>query len=157
MQLQALPQINSDPFSHFTPNFANQSERDVAKQFDACGLRWEYETTTFPFETDNAGIKRGFTPDFYLPDINAYFEVSAGKSPQRRNQKNAKMRRMHQAYPHVAVFLGTVRRDILSVAHGYTGEYGTSGTKRFEAPLYGNPEPLKEYLLARASEKSLAA
>jgi hypothetical protein len=43
-------------------------------------------------------------PDFYLPELDLYLEVSSG-SPRRLNRKRAKLRRLFESHPGVRVEL----------------------------------------------------
>jgi hypothetical protein len=58
-------------------DFAHPSERVAAQILDFYRIRWEYEPTTFPIEWDGDGnVIASFTPDFYLPDLDLYIELT---------------------------------------------------------------------------------
>jgi hypothetical protein len=77
----------------------------VASALDRARLVWSYEPKTFVIERDEAGVEReACAPDFYLPALDLYLEVSAG-SPRRLNRKRAKLRRLAQVHPEVRVEL----------------------------------------------------
>ena len=99
-------------------------------------------------------MKKGFAPDFYLPQIKAYFEVTYARS---MSGKNRKLRMMEEKHPHVIVFLGVFRDDVMYVSRGYSGEYGTLGSKKFELPVRGDPRELKKYLLEQTGERQQIA
>jgi hypothetical protein len=56
--------------------FRSSWEVRVAKALDALGVRWEYERTRFLL-----GLKT-YTPDFYLPDGDCYWEVKGWRGPR---------------------------------------------------------------------------
>lgn len=58
----------------------NKSEQEVADTLDALKVAWVYEPTLFVLKEDEAGNpKEGFRPDFYLPKLDIYIEVTMGK------------------------------------------------------------------------------
>jgi bifunctional protein TilS/HprT len=85
--------------------FATPTEDVVASALDRARIVWQYEPTTFVIERDEAGLEReACAPDFYLPSLDLYLEVSAG-SPRRLNRKRAKLRRLAEVHPGVRVEL----------------------------------------------------
>lgn len=77
----------------------------VASALDRARIVWRYEPTTFVIERDEAGLEReACVPDFYLPALDLYLEVSAG-SARRLNRKRAKLRRLAEVHPTVRVEL----------------------------------------------------
>ncbi len=84
-------------------DFAHPSERVAAEILDFYRIRWEYEPTTFPIEWDGQGnVIASFTPDFYLPDMNLYIELTT-MSQKLVTKKNRKVRRLKELYPDVNV------------------------------------------------------
>lgn len=53
--------------------FRSRLEARWAVLFDSLGLRWEYEREAFHVEVDGTPV--GYTPDFWLPDMQVWFEV----------------------------------------------------------------------------------
>ena len=93
------------------PEFAHESEAQIASLFDAYGVRWEYEPTTFVLETDDDGNPiEAFTPDFYLTDFDTYVEVTTMRQPLV-TRKNRKVRKLAITHPDVTVKL-LYRRDL---------------------------------------------
>jgi hypothetical protein len=85
------------------PEFAHSSEREFARVMDFYRIRWEYEPKTFPIEWDEAGkVVSAFTPDFYLPDLDLYIELTTMKQ-SLVTKKNRKVRRMRELYPEVNI------------------------------------------------------
>ena|SRR6266404_5318672 len=83
--------------------FAHPTEEMFARLLDFHGLHWEYEPRTFPVEWDNAGtVREAFTPDFYLPELDLYVELTMMKQSLIR-RKNRKLRLLRELYPEVNV------------------------------------------------------
>src|SRR5215468_3070456 len=69
-----------EPLEDRLPEFAHPSEREFARVMDFYRIRWEYEPKTFPIEWDeNQNVVKAFTPDFYLPDLDLYIELTTMK------------------------------------------------------------------------------
>ena len=87
------------------PKLATEAEADVAAALDRVGVEWRYEPTRFVIARHPDGREReACTPDFYLPTLDLYLEVSSG-SPRRLNRKRAKLRRLSESHPEVRVEL----------------------------------------------------
>jgi cytidylate kinase len=79
--------------------FANESEVEFAKVLDFYGIPWRYEPETFPVEWWPDGrVKSSFSPDFYLPEMDAYLELTTMKQ-SLVTKKNRKVRLFRQLYP----------------------------------------------------------
>lgn len=95
--------------------FAHPSERVAARILDFYRIRWEYEPTVFPIEWDSDGsVIASFSPDFYLPDLDLYIELTT-MSQKLVTKKNRKVRRLRELYPdvHVKVFYQKDFRKLL--------------------------------------------
>jgi hypoxanthine phosphoribosyltransferase len=94
------------------PRFVNESERECAELLDYYGIEWEYEPVMFVLETDpsDGRVTEAFRPDFYLPELNLFLEVTTMKQ-ELVTRKNRKVRKLRQRYPDVNVRL-FYRRDI---------------------------------------------
>ena len=86
------------------PNFAHPSEREFARILDFYGLRWDYEPLSFPLRWDGDRMIEMMTPDFYLPDLNLYLELTTMRQ-SLVTRKNRKLRMMRALYPEVNVRL----------------------------------------------------
>ena len=83
--------------------FATPTEAGLARLFDALGITWEYEPREFVLEHYADGrVKTAFRPDFYLPGLDRYVEVT---TQSNLNRKNRKMRMMAEQYPEVEIVL----------------------------------------------------
>jgi hypoxanthine phosphoribosyltransferase len=87
------------------PAFAHASEAELARILDFYEVRWEYEPHRFPIMFDRSGaVLESFAPDFYLPDLDIYVELTTLKQRLVR-KKNRKLRRLRELYPDVRVKL----------------------------------------------------
>lgn len=99
------------------PKFAHPSEAAFAKILDFYGVVWQYEPRTFPLQWDGERVAEAFTPDFYLPDLDLYLELTTLKQDLVR-EKNRKVRLVRQLYPEVKVRL-LYKRDYLRLLAKY--------------------------------------
>jgi hypothetical protein len=114
------------------PAFAHASEAELARILDFYAVAWEYEPRTFPILFDRSGtVLESFSPDFYLPELDVYLELTTLKQRLVR-KKNRKLRRLRELYPDVRIKL-LYARDFrallfkygkLSLADALTGADG---------------------------------
>lgn len=85
--------------------FAHASEAELARILDYYGIAWSYEPYAFPilWNVDGAVVE-SFAPDFYLPDLDLYIELTTLKQSLVR-KKNRKLRRLRELYPDVQIKL----------------------------------------------------
>lgn len=85
--------------------FAHASEAELARILDYYEVAWQYEPHTFPilFNLDGSVVE-SFTPDFYLPELELYVELTTLKQSLVR-KKNRKLRRLRELYPDVRIKL----------------------------------------------------
>ena len=87
------------------PAFSHASEAELARIFDFYDVRWEYEPDTFPIGwTLDGDVVESFAPDFYLPELELYVELTTLKQSLVR-RKNRKLRRLRELYPDVRIKL----------------------------------------------------
>ena len=87
------------------PAFAHASEAELARILDFYQVRWTYEPDTFPIAWSMSGdVVESFSPDFYLPDLDLYVELTTLKQKLVR-KKNRKLRRLRELYPEVRIKL----------------------------------------------------
>ena len=87
------------------PNFAHASEAELARILDFYQVRWDYEPRTFPILWNLDGVVvESFSPDFYLPDLDLYLELTTLKQSLVR-KKNRKLRRLRELYPDLRIKL----------------------------------------------------
>ncbi|MGZ6338872.1 MAG: hypothetical protein ACXWNG_00705 [Candidatus Limnocylindrales bacterium] len=85
--------------------FAHASEAEFARILDFYRVPWEYEPHIFPLVWDLDGnVLESFAPDFYLPDMDLYVEMTTLQQRLVR-KKNRKVRRLRELYPGVRIKL----------------------------------------------------
>ncbi len=131
------------------PVFAHASEAEMARILDFYAVRWEYEPRTFPILWNLDGsVVESFSPDFYLPELDLYLEMTTLKQRLVR-KKNRKLRRLRELYPDIRIKL-FYARDFramllkygrLALADSLSGTLGqvVSERVRADAPL---PPPI---------------
>ena len=86
-------------------SFAHASEAEMARILDFYEVRWAYEPTTFPILWNLEGdVVESFAPDFYLPELDMFLEMTTLKQRLVR-KKNRKLRRLRELYPDVRIKL----------------------------------------------------
>jgi hypothetical protein len=112
--------------------FAHASEAEMSRILDFYAVRWEYEPHTFPILWNLDGdVVESFSPDFYLPDLELYLEMTTLRQKLVR-KKNRKLRRLRELYPDLNVKLFYARDfRALMLKYGklalFDGLSGTSG------------------------------
>ena len=62
------------------PRFAHQSEAELARILDFYRVAWRYDPDVFPIAVNADGaVVESFAPDFYLPEIDLYVELTTLK------------------------------------------------------------------------------
>ena len=114
-----------EPSTTPRPPFAHASEAEFARILDFYEVRWEYEPHVFPILWNLDGlVVESFSPDFWLPDLELYIEMTTLKQSLVR-KKNRKLRRLRELYPAVRIklFYG---RDFRALMLKY-GKHGLIG------------------------------
>ena len=108
------------------------SEQEFADLLDYYQIRYLYEPRSFPLRWDGNRVVEMFTPDFYLPEYDQYFELTTMKQ-NLVTQKNRKLRHVRELYPDVNVQL-LYRRDLMRLMGKYgfgpLAEVSVEGTER---------------------------
>jgi hypoxanthine phosphoribosyltransferase len=87
------------------PTFAHASEEELARILEYYQVRWEYEPRSFPILWNLDGkVVESFTPDFYLPELDLFIELTTLKQSLVR-KKNRKLRRLRELYPDIRIKL----------------------------------------------------
>ena len=77
----------------------------MSRILDFYAVRWEYEPSTFPILWNTDGdVVESFSPDFYLPDLDLYLEMTTLRQKLVR-KKNRKLRRLRELYPSIDIKL----------------------------------------------------
>src|SRR5437867_4323769 len=102
-KLDVAQMADLEPSEDKLPEFAHPSEREFARVMDFYRIRWQYEPKTFPIEWDeNHNVVKAFTPDFYLPDLDLFIELTTMKQ-SLVTKKNRKVRLLRELYPEVNI------------------------------------------------------
>jgi len=120
--------------------FAHASEAEMSRILDFYAVRWEYEPHTFPILWNLDGdVVESFSPDFYLPDLDLYLEMTTLRQRLVR-KKNRKLRRLRELYPDLNVKLFYARDfRALMLKYGKLALHeGLSGTSGQVALPYGS-------------------
>jgi hypothetical protein len=77
----------------------------MSRILDFYAVRWVYEPHTFPILWNLDGdVVESFSPDFWLPDLDCYLEMTTLRQRLVR-KKNRKLRRLRELYPAVSIKL----------------------------------------------------
>lgn len=87
-----------------TADFAHPSEGEFAHILDFYNIEWVYEPRSFPLKWEGDRVTKMFTPDFYLPGLDLYVELTTLKQ-SLVTEKNRKLRRLRELYPEVKITL----------------------------------------------------
>ena len=84
-------------------SFGHPSEELFANLLDFYRIQWDYEPRSFPLQWDKDGrVTEAFTPDFYLPELDLYVEVTTMKQ-SLVTKKNRKVKLLRGIYPHINI------------------------------------------------------
>ena len=60
-----------------------------SEHLDLFNIQWIYEPTSFPLKWGRGAIKMMFTPDFYLPELDVYIEITTmNQNLIKKNKKD---------------------------------------------------------------------
>jgi hypothetical protein len=130
----------------------------MARILDFYAVAWEYEPHTFPILWNLDGeVVESFSPDFYLPELDLYLELTTLRQKLVR-KKNRKLRRLRELYPWIQVKLFYARdfRALLlkygrlALAESFSGTLGQVGST-------GSPGPSHRQVAGHASQVLAAA
>lgn len=96
-EVAALRQVRSVTFAH-------PSEEEFARILDFYHIEWVYEPRAFPLRWEGDRVTEMFTPDFYLPGLDLYVELTTLKQ-SLVTEKNRKLRRLRELYPEIKITL----------------------------------------------------
>jgi hypoxanthine phosphoribosyltransferase len=97
--------------------FAHNSEEEFARILDFYGVAWQYEPRTFTLREEDGRVTEAFAPDFYLPDLDLYIELTTLKQ-SLVTEKHRKLRRFQELYPAMQIKL-LHKADYLSLLAKY--------------------------------------
>jgi bifunctional protein TilS/HprT len=109
-------------------SFGHPSEEEFARLLDFYRIEWLYEPRSFPLAWRDDKVAEMFTPDFYLPELDMYIELTTLKQ-SLITEKNRKLRRLRELYPDINIKLLN-KNDYLRLLAKYG--YGRPGEKTVE-------------------------
>lgn len=119
--------------------FGHPSEEEFARLLDFYRIEWLYEPRSFPLEWQGNRVAEMFTPDFYLPEIDLYIELTTLKQ-SLITEKNRKLRRLKEIYPEVNVKLLNKKDYVRLLAkYGY-GPLGDTTVKGINKVLFSHTQ-----------------
>ena len=118
-----LPTLSLRPSS-----FSHSSEEEFAKLLNFYRIEWLYEPRSFPLSWQGNKVAEMFTPDFYLPELDLYIELTTLKQ-SLITEKNRKLRCLRELYPEVNIKLLN-KRDYLKLLAKYG--YGPLGETKVQ-------------------------
>jgi len=121
-------QVSPLPTTLKPTSFAHSSEEDFARLLDFYCIEWLYEPRSFPLRWEGDKIAEMFTPDFYLPELDLYVELTTLKQ-NLLTEKNRKLRQLRELYPEVNIRLLN-KNDFLKLLAKYG--YGPLGEAKIE-------------------------
>ena len=133
-------QVSPVPATTLRPtSFAHPSEEDFAKLLDFYCIEWLYEPRSFALRWEGDKIAEMFTPDFYLPELDIYVELTTLKQ-NLITEKNRKLRQLREIYPEVNIRLLT-KSDFLKLLakYGY-GPLGEAKVEGIDRVLYSHAQ-----------------
>ena len=137
-------------------SFAHPSEEDFAKLLDFYCIEWLYEPRSFPLRWEGDKIAEMFTPDFYLPELDLYVELTTLKQ-HLLTEKNRKLRQLRELYPEVNIRLLN-KNDFLKLLakYGY-GPLGEAKVEGIDRVLYSHAKIQRRVrILARRISRDYA-
>jgi len=116
-------------------SYAHPSEKEFAKLLDFYNIEWIYEPRSFPLSWEGSQVAEMFTPDFYLPGLDLYVELTTMKQ-SLVTKKNHKLRRLRELYPDIKITL-LYKKDFdrLLGKYGF-GPLAETRSRRVERVLY---------------------
>ena len=115
--MSAKARRNEPEHASSAVRFAHTSEEEFARILDFYGVAWEYEPHSFPLREEDGRIVEAFTPDFYLPHLDFYIELTTLRQ-RLVTEKHRKVRRFQERYPDRQIKL-LHRSDYLSLLAKY--------------------------------------
>lgn len=113
-------------------SFAHPSEEEFAKLLDFYRIEWLYEPHSFPLDWVGDKIVEMFTPDFYLPELDLYVELTTIRQ-SLITEKNRKIRRLKELYPKINIKLlnkNDYFRLLAKYGYGPLGQVKVQGISR---------------------------
>lgn len=138
--------------------FAHPSEEEFARVLDFYNIEWVYEPHSFSLMREGDRVTEMFTPDFYLPGLDLYVELTTLKQ-SLVTEKNRKLRHLRELYPEVKITL-LYKKDFdrLLAKYGYgplaqARGHGVSWVLYSSAEIQGRVQELAEQISKDYAER----
>jgi len=132
--------------------FAHPSEKEFARLLDFYNLEWIYEPHSFPLTWEENKVTEMFTPDFFLPGLDLYVELTTLKQ-SLVTKKNRKLRRLRELYPEIKITL-LYKKDFERLLGKYgEGPLAEKRSQRIEKVMFSTVE-IQEKVQALAEQLS---
>ena len=132
--------------------FAHPSEEEFARILDFYNVEWVYEPRSFSLRWEGDRVTEMFTPDFYLPGLDLYIELTTLKQ-SLVTKKNRKLRYLRQLYPEVKIMLLHKNEYDRLLARYGCGPLAHTRTRGITRVLY-SPAEIEERVRALAEKIS---
>ncbi len=139
-KIRKLAETPKLPSSSLRPSsFGHPSEEEFAKLLDFYRIEWLHEPRSFPLAWHDSKVAEMFTPDFYLPELDLYIELTTLKQ-SLITEKNRKLRRLRELYPDINIKLLN-KNDYLRLLakYGY-GRLGGTKVKGVDRVLFSHTQ-----------------
>jgi bifunctional protein TilS/HprT len=103
-QARAVPLPGTPLKQALSVSFAHRSEEEFARILDFYNIEWVYEPRAFVLSSEGERVTEMFTPDFYLPGLDLYIELTTLRQ-KLVTYKNRKLRRLLELYPEIKITL----------------------------------------------------
>ena len=137
---QIKRQVPQLPTNALRPSsFAHPSEEQFAKLLDFYRIEWLYEPRSFPLRWEKGEVVEMFTPDFYLPELDLYVELTT-LNQSRITEKNHKIRCLKELHPEINIkLLNKSDYTQLFAKYGY-GPLGQAKIEGIARVLYSHTQ-----------------
>ena len=125
--------VQIEPLRADQPQFAHVSEFEFARILDFYRIDWQYEPRSFVLREHEGRVVEMFTPDFYLPDLDLYLELTTLRQ-RLVTRKNRKLRLLRERHPELNVRL-LYKRDYYELLAKYGYHEADLALPQFEVLL----------------------
>jgi len=133
-------------------NFAHPSEKEFADILDFYHIDWVYEPRSFDLNWQDGKVIEMFTPDFYLPKLDLYVELTTlrQKLVTEKNRKLKRLRQLHHDVNITLLYKKDFDRLLAKYGHGPLAQTRAHGVS---SVLYSVPQ-IKETVKSLAKQIS---
>jgi hypoxanthine phosphoribosyltransferase len=104
LEIDKIQSKTNPPYHSDKDTFGHPSEAEFAHILNFYDIEWLYEPRSFPLKWEGEQVIEMFTPDFYLPALNLYIELTTMKQ-KLVTEKNRKLKLLKKLYPDIKITL----------------------------------------------------